>query len=220
MSGLIRNYFSIRRVKKQLQNRKISFFMFYDEQTTISNKTRIQRFVVLRKCSLGDYSYIGYNTNIYHADIGKFCSISKDVSIGLPSHPVHYLSTSPLFVNPSNGTGYSWADKNYFDPAPAKVRIGNDVWIGMKSTIMGGIHIGNGAVVAAHSVVTKDVPPYAIVGGVPAKVIRYRFPEDVIERLEKLAWWNRSDDYLKERISAFQQEVSVQNSDRLMEILG
>lgn len=217
MSGLIRNYFSIRRLRKQLQNRRLSFFMFYDGQTTIPDKIRIQRFVVLRRCRISNYSYIGYNTNIYHADIGKFCSISKNVSIGLPSHPVNYLSTSPLFVNPINGTGYSWADQNYFDPAPVKVVIGNDVWIGMKSTIMGGVHIGNGAVVAAHSVVTKDVPPYAIVGGVPAKVIRFRFPEAIIEKLEKLAWWDRPDEYLKKRISAFQQEVSTPDIDDIIE---
>ena len=193
--------------------------MFYDRQSAISNKSRIQRFVVLRKCTVGDYSYIGYNTNIYHADIGKFCSISKDVCIGLPSHPSKFISTSPIFVNRINGTGYTWSEQDIFDSVPQKVIITNDVWIGMKSTIMGGVTIGNGAIVAAHSVVTKDVPPYAVVGGVPAKIIKYRFTEDIISKLEQCAWWNLPDEFLRERIAAFQQEITPENINNLMEIL-
>ncbi len=193
--------------------------MFYDRQSAISNKSRIQRFVVLRKCTVGDYSYIGYNTNIYHADIGKFCSISKDVCIGLPSHPSKFISTSPIFVNRINGTGYTWSEQDIFDSVPQKVIITNDVWIGMKSTIMGGVTIGNGAIVAAHSVVTKNVPPYAVVGGVPAKIIKYRFSEDIISELQQSAWWNRPDEFLRERIAAFQQEITPENINTLMKTL-
>jgi acetyltransferase-like isoleucine patch superfamily enzyme len=193
--------------------------MFYDRQSAISNKSRIQRFVVLRKCTVADYSYIGYNTNIYHADIGKFCSISKDVCIGLPSHPSKFISTSPIFVNRINGTGYTWSEQDIFDSVPQKVIITNDVWIGMKSTIMGGVTIGNGAIVAAHSVVTKDVPPYAVVGGVPAKIIKYRFSEDIISELQQSAWWNRPDEFLRDRIAAFQQEITPGNINNLMKIL-
>ena len=193
--------------------------MFYDRESEISNRSRIQRFVVLRKCTVGDYSYIGYNTNIYHADIGKFCSISKDVCIGLPSHPSKFISTSPIFVNRINGTGYTWSEQDIFDSVPQKVIITNDVWIGMKSTIMGGVTIGNGAIVAAHSVVTKNVPPYAVVGGVPAKIIKYRFTEDIISKLEQCAWWNLPDEFLRERIAAFQQEITPENINNLMEIL-
>ncbi len=219
MCSLIRNYFSFNRLKKQYQNRKISILTFYDKESLISNKSRIQRFVVLRKCVVSDYSYIGYNTNIYNASIGKFCSISKDVCIGLPSHPTKFISTSPLFVNIQNGTGYSWAKQDLFNSVPGKVLIGNDVWIGMKSTIMGGITIGNGAIIAAHSVVTKDVPPYAIVGGVPSKIIKYRFDDDIIEALQKSEWWNRSDDFLQSNILSFQEELSAENANRLISVL-
>lgn len=219
MISLIKNNFSISRLKKQFQNKKLSWIMFYDQKSVISNKCRIQRFVILRRCTLGDYSYIGYNTNIYNAEIGKFCSISKHVSIGLPSHPSNYISTSPIFVNIVNGTGYSWSDRNIYNSVPEKVTIGHDVWIGMKATIMGGVSVGNGAIIAAHSVVTKDVPPYAIVAGVPAKIIKYRFTEDVINQLEKSGWWNHPDKFLRERIAAFQQEVSSQNINHLMSIL-
>jgi len=219
MCSLIRNYFSFNRLKKQYQNRKISILTFYDKESLISNKSRIQRFVVLRKCVVSDYSYIGYNTNIYNASIGKFCSISKDVCIGLPSHPTKFISTSPLFVNIQNGTGYSWAKQDLFNSVPGKVLIGNDVWIGMKSTIMGGITIGNGAIIAAHSVVTKDVPPYAIVAGVPSKIIKYRFDDDIIEALQKSEWWNRSDDFLRSNILSFQEELSAENANRLISTL-
>ena len=219
MCSLIKNYFSFNRLKKQCQNRKISILTFYDKESLISNKSRIQRFVILRKCVVSDYSYIGYNTNIYNASIGKFCSISKDVCIGLPSHPTKFISTSPLFVNIQNGTGYSWAKQDLFNSVPAKVVIGNDVWIGMKSTIMGGITIGNGAIIAAHSVVTKDVPPYAIVGGVPSKIIKYRFDDDIIEALQKSEWWNRSDDFLQSNILSFQEELSAENANRLISVL-
>jgi acetyltransferase-like isoleucine patch superfamily enzyme len=219
MCSLIKNYFSLNRLKKQYQNRKISILMFYDKESVVSNKSRIQRFVILRKCVVSDYSYIGYNTNIYNASIGKFCSISKDVCIGLPSHPTKFISTSPLFVNVQNGTGYSWSKQDLFNSVPEKVMIGNDVWIGMKSTIMGGITIGNGAIIAAHSVVTKDVPPYAIVGGVPSKIIKYRFDDSIIETLQKSEWWNRSDDFLQKNIISFQEELSPENADRLTGIL-
>jgi acetyltransferase-like isoleucine patch superfamily enzyme len=194
--------------------------MFYDKQTIVSNKTRIQRFVILRRCTVSDYTYIGYNTNIYHASIGKFCSISKDVCIGLPSHPLKFISTSPIFVNMQNGTGYSWTDQNLFDSVPEKVVINNDVWIGMKSTIMGGVTIGNGAIIAAHSVVTKNVPPYAVVGGVPAKIIKYRFNEDIITALQKSEWWKQPDDYLRKRITAFQQELNKENLNNVLNILN
>lgn len=168
---------------------------------------------------MGDYSYIGYNTNIYHAEIGKFCSISKDVCIGLPSHPSRFISTSPIFVNKVNGTGYSWSKENIFYSVPKKVIINNDVWIGMKSTIMGGVTIGNGAIIAAHSVVTKDIPPYAVVAGVPAKIIKYRFPEEIISELLKSEWWDRSDEFLQKRIASFQQEITPDNINHLMQAL-
>ena len=90
----------------------------------------------------------------------------------------------------------------YFDiPAPAV--IGNDVWIGSKATVFGGVKVGNGAVIAAGAVVTKDVPPYAIAGGVPAHIIRYRFDEDKINRLEEIAWWNWDDDKIKRNKAFF-----------------
>lgn len=118
--------------------------------------------------------------------IGKFCSIAGRVTIMLGGeHNVDWVTTypfNPLFPQASAYTGHPKTKGN--------VTIGNDVWIGYDSFILSGVSIGNGAVVAARSTVTRDVPPYSIVGGNPAKIIKYRFSPEVITELEQMAWWN------------------------------
>ena len=109
----------------------------------------------------------------------------------MPSHPTNLVSTSPVFLS-----GRNYLKKNFssvaYEDCPLTT-IGNDVWIGAHAQIKSGITIGTGSIVAAGAVVTKDVPPYAIVGGVPAKIIRYRFPEETVEKLLKSEWWKLSD---------------------------
>ena len=103
-------------------------------------------------------------------------------------HPVDNISTSSrLYLRMLN-------DKEFYNDIPSPVQIGNDVWIGSNATVLGGITVGDGAVVAAGAVVTKDVPPYAIVGGIPAKVIRYRFEPEKIKKLLEIQWWNWDDE--------------------------
>lgn len=128
--------------------------------------------------------------------IGRFCMIAPGVSIGMGEHPLPYLSIHEFQYNKGDfGFGFWKEAKNFktrvepMKPKPGPV-IGNDVWIGGNVTILRGVTIGDGAVVAAGAVVTKDVKPYEIVGGVPAKHIKYRFPPDVIEKLLELKWWN------------------------------
>lgn len=144
------------------------------------------------------------NCSIECESIGRFCSIAHNVCIGMEGHSTSFLSSSTLFKFNANSDfafsdflpniDKSWkkemAEKNLASWKKPLPIIGNDVWIGYNSTILNGVKIGDGAIVAAGSVVTKDVEPYAIVGGVPAKVIRYRFDKKIIDRLIKLEWWN------------------------------
>ena len=128
-------------------------------------------------------------------EIGRYCSIASGVEITDNEHPQDWISShifvnSPLFADHMHalyGRAPDWVDFPLWDRGP--VTIGNDVWIGQRVTIRRGVTIGDGAIIAAGAVVVADVPPYAIVGGVPGKVLRYRFPEPVIERLQRVGWW-------------------------------
>ena len=135
------------------------------------------------------------------ADVGSFCSISNGVKIGGPAHPVQFVSTSPVFHSGNNVLGKNFS-KHEFEPF-VRTRIGHDVWIGENSIIKAGITIGNGAVIGAGSVVTKDVGAYEIWAGNPARLIRARFDAEVAEAIEKSEWWNYSGDKLKEASALF-----------------
>lgn len=147
--------------------------------------------------SLGRYSYLGYDARVVNCEIGSFCSIADCFTAGSAEHPMEWASTSPVFEN----VEHSGPKKRFTKldvPKAMKTIIGHDVWIGTHVVVKQGVHIGNGAVIGSGAVVTKDVPPYAIVGGVPAKVIRYRFSEDVRSALESSSWWLLSDDELSQ----------------------
>ncbi len=159
---------------------------------------------------LGAYSYCASNSFIRSTKIGRFCSVGKNVRIIDVTHPAEFVSTHPVFYNPHNVTGMSFANRLGFDehlhsredPNYA-VLIGNDVWICDGAQILGGNTIGNGAIVAAGAVVTRDVPAFSIVAGVPAKVIRYRFSEKDIEYLTALQWWNKDYEWLRDNAEYF-----------------
>lgn len=142
----------------------------------------------LRRVNLGNYSYIAKNSSISYCTIGKFCSIGPNFCCGLGVHPTNGVSTSPMFYSTAKQNGVSLCKENIFEESK-QTAIGNDVFIGANVTVLDGITIGDGAIVGAGAVVTKDVPPYAIVAGVPAKIIRYRFDEKTIDALLKIQWW-------------------------------
>lgn len=158
-------------------------------------------------CSLGAFSYIvsGFLCGV---DIGRYCSFGENIQIGRQNHPMDWLSTSPflylnnkeiLDVNAEFDASLLTVTPAHQKPATQlkKTTIKNDVWIGHGAIVNAGVTIENGAIVAAGSVVTKDVPAYAIVGGNPAKLIRYRFPPDIIIQLQHRQWWQYSPEQIK-----------------------
>ena len=138
-------------------------------------------------------------------NIGRFCSIAPEVKNTIGIHPISepYVSTSPMFFSLRKQTGKTFAKKQLFEELKDPIEIGHDCWIGQRAFIVGGVKIGIGAVVLAGAVVTKDVPPYAIVGGVPAKVLKYRYDDDTIKFLLKSEWWNRPIDWLEANYELF-----------------
>lgn len=153
---------------------------------------------------LGDYSYAMDRCNIIYSRIGKFVNIASDVRLNPGNHPLEWVSQHH-FLYRRKMYGFADQDKSSFFGwrRMQKVTVGHDVWIGHKAIILPDVTIGNGAVVAAGAIVTKDVAPYTIVAGVPAKPLRSRFPESVWKCLEKIAWWDWDHDTLTERLDDF-----------------
>lgn len=145
--------------------------------------------------TMGRYSYMGKNNSVCNASIGSFCSIASYCAIGGGAHPLDMVSTSPVFYKGKNIFGKNFG--NISKEINRPVLIGNDVWIGEGVFINDGISIGDGVVIGAHSVVTHDIPAYAVVAGVPARIIRYRFSEEEQEVLQESKWWEQDEAKLR-----------------------
>lgn len=150
----------------------------------------------LDNVKIGKGSYIAVNSIISSTEIGRFCSIGPNLVCGYGIHPTNGISTSPAFYSNIKQNGMSFVAENKIQERKL-IKIGNDVFIGMNVSILDGVTIGDGAVIAAGAVVNKDVEPYSIVGGVPAKHIKYRFGKEQIESLLKIQWWNWDDEKLQ-----------------------
>lgn len=172
----------------------ISKASWIDPTVKLGEPVRTWGSVTIKKgSSVGRFSFLNSGTMVFpDTQIGKFCSIGRKCEIGAFSHPVDWISSSPVFYNCKHHfPGYEDRITQEAFERPSKTIIGHDVWIGSLSIILKGVKIGNGAIVAGGSVVTKDVEPYTIVGGVPAKVIRKRFSDEQIANLKKSKWWHR-----------------------------
>lgn len=159
---------------------------------------------------IGFGTYMGDHCEI-SAYIGRYCSIGRNVRTVQGFHPTQdWVCTHPAFYSTEKQAGFSYVTHQKYDEVryadkknKLAVKIGNDVWIGDNVNILAGVNIGDGAIIATGAVVTKDVDPYSIVGGVPAKVIRYRFPKDTIKKLLDTQWWNQSELWIKDHIDSF-----------------
>ena len=188
--------------------RRLKGIVKFTSKTHISHDSEFEGMNAVGKlCSfkgkMGLGSYIG-NYNYFSANIGRFSSLGSNIRQIIESHPYKepFVSTSPMFYSLKQQNGQTFADKQYFTEyryldAQSEIafEIGNDCWIGNSVTIIGGVKIGDGAVILSHAVVTKDIPPYAIAGGVPAKIIHYRYDSETINFLQEIKWWNNSPEW-------------------------
>lgn len=167
---------------------------------------------------LGFGSYISAHCDMAMTKIGKFTSVGPRVVVNPGRHPYTYpfVTTCPAFYSTRKQNSETFVNNNFygefnFVENHYVVKIGNDCWIGEGALITGGVTIGDGAVILAHAVVTKDVPPYAIVGGVPAKTIKYRYREDDIDFLLKFKWWDKPIEWMKENVALFLDIEELKN---------
>ncbi|MEL0455962.1 DapH/DapD/GlmU-related protein [Flavobacteriaceae bacterium SZ-1-7] len=187
-------------LKQKVRNAVFLFFpelkktLKYSQQivrskTYLGNNVKVYAPSRLTNSVIGNCTYISENSVLNNTIIGKFCSIGANFMAGRGIHPIHGVSTHPMFYSTAQQNGLSLSSANKFDEFKP-ITIGNDVFIGMNVTVLDGVTISDGAIIGAGAVVSKDIPPYAIAVGNPIRVIKYRFDEETINKLLELKWWN------------------------------
>lgn len=182
-------YYWSKFIKKIVRGRSI-------KNSVIDETAKIYSGTEFYNSTIGKHSYIGYDSEVHNCEIGAFCSIANHFIVGGAEHPLSWVSTSPAFQGIKGGASERLASKPL--PEEKMTVIGNDVWIGSRVIIKQGLKIGTGAVIGAGSIVTKDVPDYAIIAGCPAKIIKYRFDENTIKRLLASKWWSLPEKKIRE----------------------
>ena len=205
MTNFLRNKISKIRNEKHLKNRIklfkckfndsiISSTVVFDDSTLLEGENVIGSNTNISNSFVGFGTYIGNNSNFVNCSIGRFCSFAENSHVQAARHPSSFVSSYPGFINTINDLPFGKGTTQFTELVRCSnnrfCNIGNDVWIGERAIIKGGITIGDGAIIGMGSIVTKSVPPYAIVAGVPAKIIRFRFDNDKIEALLRIQWWN------------------------------
>lgn len=189
------------KIKKELHcnfGNKVDF----NDKTTFKGRNFISNNVSINNSLIGFATYVGSDSKLINCKIGSFCSIGAGVENIRGSHPTsHFVSTHPAFFSERKQAGFTFVDRNKFDENKLINNkysniIGNDVWIGSHVKILEGVSVGNGAIIAAGSIVTKDVAPYSIIGGNPAKLIRYRLQPEEIKFLSEISWWDKDYNWL------------------------
>lgn len=200
-----REVFMIRSARYYLRYKPYGGKRYIHSQAKLCSKTNlngpcmISKGVRIKRAEIGGYTYVSRDARLLDCSVGRYCSIGPECLIGgLGAHPTDWYSTSPLTYSPGNTVsqvlGSTRVDLGFCETGT--VILGNDVWLGARVLVADGVRIGDGAVVGANTVVTKDVPPYAVYYGSPAKVQRYRFTEEVIQEILATGWWRRSPDQI------------------------
>ncbi|MBQ7181860.1 MAG: CatB-related O-acetyltransferase [Bacteroidaceae bacterium] len=189
---------------KKLIYRDISCLSYWDGRSSFTPTTSLQRYAKLGNSHVGRYSRIGIGTKLINTRVGNFSLISRNTIVGPGAHPTNLLSPHSIFYKAGRWKWHAdWCADTGFREEDHPVTIGNGVWVGRNCIIMDGVTIGDGATVAAGAVVTRDVPPFAVVGGVPARIIKYRFQQEMIDRLMQIQWWNLPDEEITRVIDLF-----------------
>ena len=205
-------------IPKKIRHWIITIWHKYKYKLIVGSGAYISKSEFEKNCSVGDnckitnsvvgkYSYITEGARVSRTKIGKFCSIGPNLRVGMASHPIKkFVSTSPVFHSKNTNLNVSFVKKNeiethkYVDKKKLFfTEIENDVWIGANVTIMDGVKISNGAVIGANTLVTKNIPAYAIAMGSPAKIVKFRFTKSQIKELLNISWWHKSDKWITSR---------------------
>lgn len=196
--------------------RSVSRLALWNRETKLPKNVYIAFGARLAFSEVGEYTRIRHFATLHYAKVGKFSTISKSARIGIGQHPTNMISTNLIFYkkNPITEKWVRPIDFAEYEP----INIGNDVWIGEGALIMGGVTIGDGAIVGARSVVHRDIPPYAIATGLPARVVKYRFDDETIEYLLNLKWWDFHEKKIEEHLKAF--TVMGMTKPKLMEFFN
>lgn len=201
-------------IKQFIHKKRVGNACSFGRRTTIDSTARFEGENILLNqsvflnSSMGYASYVSDHSFIKNTVIGRYTCIANEVMTVAGNHPLSFASVHPVFYSTMQKLSYvkqnKFDDFHYLDSKKRiSVVIGNDVWIGARATILEGVTIGDGAVVAAGAIVTKDVPPYSVVGGVPAKIIKYRFDEETIKKLLELKWWEKDQTWIKSHAEDF-----------------
>lgn len=194
------SFFSI----KKLTHKNIAFNAIWDKSSKFTDFTHLKRGCRLINSSIGKYSRVGINCKVVNTTMGNYSVLSANCQAGVGQHPTNYLTYHSIFYKKGN---WGWHDdwvkypEGFQENKP--ITIGNNVWVGTRVIILDGVTIGDNSIVASGAIVTKDVPPYSIVGGIPAKVIKTLFDEDMRKRLDEIQWWNLPDEEITRCIDLF-----------------
>lgn len=201
----IKYFYTLKRNVRFLKGSRINY------GTKLEGNNSIGEHSIINDCNIGFGSYTGKNTNLNKVKIGRFCSIASNVRNITGRHPIStFVSTHPCFFSTGKAAGFTFSNVQKFDETKYTKsdnnfinEIGNDVWIGENVIIMDGIKIGDGAVIGACSLVTKDIKPYSVNIGIPAKLVKYRFTPEQIDYLLKEKWWGKDIEWIKNNIVLF-----------------